>query len=151
MAALSQVNRHQCRGTGADLGTNPDEFQSDVVFGKRTHCEFSRDGMAQKILNRKGNESWTWVFLPHTGCTGIQQASPPVSTQNTVSGHFLSPPLPFAWSVNPALWDPCVGGKADGRHKGPNACSADWSWLGNDYLLVGMRRGWEENSSLILK
>ena len=97
----------------------------------------SRDGMAQKILNRKGNESWAWVFLPHTGCTGVQQALPPVSTQNTVSGQFLSPPFPFAWSVNPALWDPCVGAKADGRHMGPNACSAGWSWLGSDICWLG--------------
>lgn len=57
---------------------------------------------------KKGRESWAWTFLPHTGGAGIHQAFPE-STQETASGWFLSPPFPFAWSVNPAFLDPHVG------------------------------------------
>lgn len=99
------------------------------------------DVVAQEMLKRKRKESWAWTFLPHTGGKGFHQALLPVSTQETCLWPIPLPCPPLCLACKLSVLGPMCWNDVDGGHMCAKCLQLGWSWLGSDYLLVGMGRG----------
>lgn len=112
----------------------------------------SRAVMAWKMLGRKGKEKRDWTFL---SSHWLSRHSPVlascVSTQETFPWP-VPRPSPLCLECKPNVLGSICWNDVAGRHMCAKCLQLGWSWLGSDYLLVGMgREGWEASSVLILQ